>query len=342
MPVLPYYSQKEPPPDAEIWRFLDLRKFRDLMANQELYFRRADLFDDQSEGLPPEQYVRRVLRLDPYDIKDERALNDHLGFMAQSREMYFVSCWYLYSEEDLAIWEHYAHDGVAVVSTYGLLKECLESIPDETHVGLVQYGTSHLTDRFNTMEFITTKQQKYVAECEVRAILTSINPLDGGNRHIGLNNFPHRVPLDMNPRHPWVHDCKRRRISLGNLLQKVIISPWAEPDEIEEINLWTKARLGTAPTNSVLKNDRMASLKEYRDYHNIKRPTPEPEMLVAAQELEHYYNELITLPRDRVRFLYKQRWEKCRLETDGLPSKVDVQYLETTLRAMKDFTATQA
>jgi|SRR5580700_1275629 hypothetical protein len=76
MPALPYYSQKEPPSEAVIWRFLDLRKFRDLMANQELYFRRADLFDDESEGLPPEQYVRRVLGLDPYDIKDELAFNN--------------------------------------------------------------------------------------------------------------------------------------------------------------------------------------------------------------------------------------------------------------------------
>ena len=93
MPVLVYHSQKEAPSDAVIWRFLDLRKFRDLMANQELYFRRADLFDDQSEGLPREQYVRRVLRLDPYDIKDQVALSNHLGFLAQNREMYFITCW---------------------------------------------------------------------------------------------------------------------------------------------------------------------------------------------------------------------------------------------------------
>jgi hypothetical protein len=306
------------------------------MANEELYFRRADLFDDQSEGLPPEQYVRRVLRLDPYNVKDELALNGHLGFLAQSREMHFISCWYLYREEDLAIWEQYAHDGAAVTSTYGLLKECLATVPDQTHIGLVQYGTSHLTDRFNTMEFITTKQEKYAPECEVRAILTSTNPLDGGNRHIGFNNFPHRVPLDMNPRHPWVHDCKRRRISLRNLLQKVVISPWAEPDEVEEIDLWTKDRLSTAPTNSALRNEKKPTLKEYRDYHNIKRATPEPERLIAEQGLEQYYNELIALPPDRVRFLYRQRWEKCRLEADGLPSKVDVQYLKTTLCVLKD------
>ena len=342
MPVLPYYSQKEPPSEAVIWRFLDLRKFRDLMANQELYFRRADLFDDESEGLPPEQYVRRVLRLDPYDIKDQVALNHHFGQLAQAREMYFITCWYLYRKEDLAIWEQYAPDGVAVTSSYGLLKESLAGIPDDTHIGLIQYGTAHLTDRFNAMEFITTKQEKYAAESEVRAILTSSNPLDGGNRHIDVNGFPHRVPLDVNPRHPWVHDCKRRRISLPDLLQGVVISPWAEPDEVEEIKLLTKERLSRVPTNSGLRSAKTPTLKEYRDYHHIKKPTPQPERLATAQELEHYYDELMALELDRVRFLYRQRWEKCRLETDGLPSKVDVQYLETTLRVLKDLRAIQA
>jgi hypothetical protein len=38
MPVKSYYSQKEPAADAVIWRFMDLRKFRDLMASEELYF----------------------------------------------------------------------------------------------------------------------------------------------------------------------------------------------------------------------------------------------------------------------------------------------------------------
>jgi hypothetical protein len=339
MPVLPYYSQKEAPSEAVIWRFLDLRKFRDLMANQELYFRRTDLFDDESEGLPPEQYVRRVLRLDPYDIRDELALNNHLGSLAQSREMYFITCWYLFREEDLAIWEQFGHDGVAVKSRYGLLKESLDGMLDDTHIGLIQYGTGHLTDRFNAMEFITTKQEKYAAESEVRAILTSGNPLDGGNRHFDLNNFPHRVPLAENPRQPWVHDCKRRRISLRDLLQGVVISPWAEPDEVEEINLWTKERLSMVPTNSGLRSDKTPTLREYRDYHHIKKPTSQAEKLATAQELERYYDELMALELDRIRFLYRQRWEKCRLETDGLPSKVDVQYLEATLRVLKNLRA---
>lgn len=50
MPLLPYVNRLEPVDDAAIWRYLDLRKFRDLIASEELYFRRADLFTDKSEG----------------------------------------------------------------------------------------------------------------------------------------------------------------------------------------------------------------------------------------------------------------------------------------------------
>src|SRR5207249_4490407 len=151
-------------------------------------------------------------------------------------------------------------------------------------------GTAHLTDRFNAME-----QEKYASECEVRAILTSINPLDGGNRYLDLNNFPHRVPLAENPRHPWVHDFKRRRISLRDLVQEVVISPWAEPDEVEEIKLWTKNRLSMVPTNSELRSDNTPTLREYRDYHRIQKSQPRPEALATDRELKHYYDELMAL-----------------------------------------------
>ena len=50
MPVLPYSNRLEPANDAAIWRFMDLRKFRDLVASEELYFRRADLFTAKSDA----------------------------------------------------------------------------------------------------------------------------------------------------------------------------------------------------------------------------------------------------------------------------------------------------
>jgi hypothetical protein len=83
---------------------------------------------------------------------------------------YFITRRYLYRKEDLGIWMQYGHDGVAVTPRYGLLEESLAGISDDTHIGLIRYGTAHLTDRFNAMEFITTKQEKYAANSEVRAI----------------------------------------------------------------------------------------------------------------------------------------------------------------------------
>jgi len=337
MPLRPYHNQKEPNSDAVIWRFLDLRKFRDLMASEEVYFRRADLFDDKSEGLPPEQYVQRVLGLDPWDIKDQVSLNNHLGSLAQSREMHFISCWHLYRKEELGIWEQYGRDGAAVCTRYELLKTALAGLLDDTHLGLVQYGTDHLTDRFNALEFITTKQAKYRRECEVRALLTSLNPLEGGNRHIDLNNFPHRLPLEMNPRHPWVPECKRRRIALRDLVQEVVISPWASPDEIEEIKLWTKAKISGATRHSELRSDKTPTLEEFREHGGIRTPIPEEERLASKEELELFHQELSTLTPARVRFLYRQRWESCRLNPGGLPNSLDIQYLEATLRVLKDW-----
>jgi hypothetical protein len=86
------------------------------MAREELYVRRADLFADKSEGLPPEAYAQRVLGLDPYDINDRVKLDEHLGHLAQNREAYFISCWYLFDrgKETLDMWETYGHEGVAV------------------------------------------------------------------------------------------------------------------------------------------------------------------------------------------------------------------------------------
>jgi len=338
MPLLPYVNRIEPSDDAVIWRFMDLYKFRDLVASEELYFRRADLFSDRSEGLPPEDYARRVLGLDPYDINDRIKLNNHLGFLAQNRECYYISCWHLYHQETLDMWEQYGDDGVAVCSRYGLLKSALDGLLDEAQLGLVRYGTDHLANTFNTLEFITTKQIQYSQDREVRAWLTVIHPFEGGNRHIDLNNFPHPAPLGLNPRNSWVPECKRRRIDLRSVITQVVISPWADRDAVEEIELWANSK--TFPVkHSELTSGQTPNLEEFRaSRHLAGARVSEPEAIekrsVTKEELDRFYEELSGLDPSRVRFLYRQRWEGCRLRSDSLPEMNDVQYLETTLRVL--------
>ena len=78
MPIVPHEACLEPDPHAIICRFVDLKKFRDLFANEELYLRRTDLFKeiDPNEALPPDDYVRQALRLTKYDLHDELKLNN--------------------------------------------------------------------------------------------------------------------------------------------------------------------------------------------------------------------------------------------------------------------------
>jgi len=66
------------------------------------------------------------------------------------------------------MWEQYGHDGVAICSRYELLKSALEGFVDKAQLGLIRYGTDHLANRFNAIDFITTKQEQYRLEAEVR------------------------------------------------------------------------------------------------------------------------------------------------------------------------------
>lgn len=127
----------------------------------------------------------------------------------------------------------------------------------------------------------------------------------------------------------------RRRIVLKELVQGVVISPWAEADDVEEIELWNRLKGFSAPRHSELRGAMTMSLEDYQKHMGIRKPPPEPERLATESELSLFYEELIKLAPERVRFLYRQRWEKCRLEHASLPSTLDLQYLEVTLRVLK-------
>ena len=57
-------------PEAVVWRFMELWKFRDLLESGQLYFRRSDKLEDVDEGVPPKEFARQALDLNSYDIND--------------------------------------------------------------------------------------------------------------------------------------------------------------------------------------------------------------------------------------------------------------------------------
>jgi hypothetical protein len=243
MPIVTHYACTEPPADTRICRFMDLPKFRDLFANEELYFRRTDLFKetDPGEALPSDEYVRSALGLQKYDLNDELKLNNDQAFNRQNSEAYFINCWQIYEGETLDMWKTYGN-GVAVFSRFDLLKSALSVMLDDILVGIVRYGEKDMRSD-NLIRFLFTKRRHFAKERELRFVLQCYDPVGGANRHYDLNNFAHREPLDeLNPLHEWVHECKRRRIDLKGLVTEVRLSPWATQEELEEINTWVKVK----------------------------------------------------------------------------------------------------
>lgn len=256
MPVETFVDDPEPDDaSAEIWRYVDLWKLKDLLDTGQLYLRRADKLDDEQEGLPPSAY-EKVLRLSKYDLNDILERDHYIGQMAQFRQGFYVNCWHLQVEETAAMWARYGHDGVALISRYDLLKRALDPLPDKVLVGLVRYGTAHLTG-WNVIRFVTTKREEYRNEREVRAMIWITDPNDGVNRHFDLDNRPHDRPIYDPP--DSLPEGIRRKIDMGNLIKKVVVNPKAPQGRLEEVrDLLDAAGLECPIRDSALK--RFASM----------------------------------------------------------------------------------
>jgi hypothetical protein len=244
MPVEPYYYQLEPPnQDASIWRFMSLEKFHDLIDSGKLYFCRADLFNDEREGLPPQEFLMRF-GLSPLDLHDRQQLTDHIGIGAQSREEFYVSCWHLFDEERLEMWKNYGKDGVAICSRYSLLKSALDAMPDRAFMGLVRYDSSYMI-RANVLSYITNKRAKYADEQEVRAFLWILDPNRGGNRHIDAEGRVH--PHVTEPPPDSVSKGEKRAVDLDKLITQVVVAPWASTALVSEVEETVKTSGHTIP-----------------------------------------------------------------------------------------------
>ena len=240
MPVVSHYACIEPPGDTVICHFMKLWKFQDLFGNDELYFRRTDLFknEDPHEALPSDDFVRKSLGLRKYVLEDEQQLANDQAFNRQHSEGYFLSCWQMYEGETAHMWERYGE--IAVFTKFDLLKSAVDDFLDPINIGIVRYSEDDLR-RYNLIDFMFRKRRHFDMERELRILLQSYNPMAGVNRQFDALNIPHREPLDdLYPLPAWVHKEKRRRIDLKSLVTEIRLSPWATKELREEIWWWHK------------------------------------------------------------------------------------------------------
>jgi hypothetical protein len=232
MPVTTFVDDPEPTDlKSPIWRYVEFWKLVDLVQSGQLYLRRADRLEDEHEGLPPAEY-ERVLNLSRFDINDIQQRDHSIGSLAQFRQSFYVNCWHLDIGETATMWARYGKDGVAIGSSYELLKQVLDPLPDKVMVGLVRYGSGHLTG-WNVVRFMTTKRQEYSAEREVRAMIWLTDTGDGMNRHFDLTNRAHDRPIYDPP--AALPEGIRRNIDVAALISEVVVSPFAPPGRLQEV-----------------------------------------------------------------------------------------------------------
>jgi hypothetical protein len=232
MPLETHIGLIEPADEnAIIWRFMNLRKFQDLIATQELHFCRADQFLDQTEGLPPEGHLPSP-NLHPLDIRDKREIDALMGSIAQFREAFYINCWHSFHEETCQMWKEYGDDGVAICSTYALLKSALSTLPDKAYLGLVRYGPQP-NERWNLFRFVYHKRIEFKHEQEVRALLWIQDPHAGINRHFDADNRVYPFPLTPPP--APVPKGHRRKVDPQSLLTGIVVTPLASSDAFDRI-----------------------------------------------------------------------------------------------------------
>jgi len=192
-PVIQHPAFPQPAdPHVVIWRYMDIDKFADILNHRRLYMARADLLGDDHEGTTPSAELDywRIL-IDNAETDEQRRIiqgnREQLSdFAREFRPTYYVSCWHMSPDENIAMWQRYvrSNEAVAIRSTYSTLRSLLD--PAVIQVGLVRYidyEASRLPS-FNIMELIMHKRHFFRDEREVRAVVWSMAPEPIRRAHI--------------------------------------------------------------------------------------------------------------------------------------------------------------
>ena len=184
-----------PSPDTELWRYVDFPKFVSLLDSRQLFFTRADKFEDHFEGargfnfhkdaiyssLKPQLTLKVKSELKkngiihPTDDEIEAGLKIEILLLLKTqqkkREEYFVSCWHANDMESEAMWKLYIsakNQGIAIQTTMERL--CYSIGNSNFELGEVNYISYEKPLGVDSVP-VWYKRKAFQHEQEVRAII---------------------------------------------------------------------------------------------------------------------------------------------------------------------------
>jgi hypothetical protein len=199
--------------NAKIWRYIDFTKFVSLLDKSALFFTRADRLGDSFEG----SYSRANVKLRPEVYKGEippDALENLSQFCKTLIKYTAINCWHLSEYESAAMWKLYlkSNEGIAIQSTFDLLKTSLKNDNHHVFIGKVKYidFEKDWMPEGNTLYPFVHKRRSFKHEKELRAIIQELRYKKNGE-------------IDWSK--PLFDDGIYIQIDLGVLIDKIYLAP---------------------------------------------------------------------------------------------------------------------
>jgi hypothetical protein len=211
-----------PAEDVEIWRYMDVAKFLDLVLHDRLFFCNGKALSDEHEGAVPDTILeakRRDLQntgLSGRDLEEEMAAYQYLEANAMC-ELALFNCWSIGTEESYALWKVYLGGqpfGVAIKSTVGQLLASIgaggDDYPEDFYVGTVEYREDLPERPLHRLNLLTRKMPFYRYENELRLIILNYPRSEGGTK------TPYSLSIG-----------RHVQVDTSVLVQSIVVSPFS-------------------------------------------------------------------------------------------------------------------
>lgn len=187
----PHEDFKQIDDTALLWRYQDLPRYLDLLLKQQLFFSRADRFEDPFEGQYTQEAKEELVKeqvekmgnskADEAVVQNakqqvERLTEEHIA----RRTFVTINSWHWNDVENYAMWKIYARGtyGLAIQTTYERLKRCFDKAKQPVFIGKVDYDDCDVLPVNGSLKPFLHKRKMYAYENEVRCCY--VMPEDNG------------------------------------------------------------------------------------------------------------------------------------------------------------------
>ncbi len=225
-------------PDTKIWRYMNSKKFMDLIQSSHLYLRRIDKFEDPHEGYITEQFKTALSKnfevLEKLDVDTRRQKENEFRAQALLPMYSYANCWYVDEHESDKMWQNYGKEknSIAIQTTVKKLFDSIKYVDKGNNLYFEKIDYEDKSPSPNWLDIMFNKGKSYCFEKEFR-LLSVMRTGIANLTYPYINNLPNVSDIN-NPHETYID------IDLENFIERIYISSNADQcfkDEIErELN----------------------------------------------------------------------------------------------------------